>query len=201
MANKNNKVYYGEYSLDRWIKLVLTKKIVLPPYQRYFVWTEKQTARLLKSIEKYQYLPAVTIGACEDSTTHKRVSMLLDGQQRLTSVLLASLGKFPKVKKPDKRLKYVDEVEGADEDGMDDMLSEWTFANIQDMGNSKMEVLEKINSDYGDKYKELVIKHKDDTILVLDETFLKTHYIPFVYIVPDTNANSSLKFEYMATQP
>ena len=38
MANKNNKVYYGEYSLDRWIKLVLTKKIVLPPYQRYFVW-------------------------------------------------------------------------------------------------------------------------------------------------------------------
>ena len=92
MANKNNKVYYGEYSLDRWIKLVLTKKIVLPPYQRYFVWTEKQTARLLKSIEKYQYLPAVTIGACEDSTTHKRVSMLLDGQQRLTSVLLASLG-------------------------------------------------------------------------------------------------------------
>lgn len=55
MANKNNKVYYGEYSLDRWIKLVLTKKIVLPPYQRYFVWTEKQTARLLKSIEKYRH--------------------------------------------------------------------------------------------------------------------------------------------------
>lgn len=196
MANKNNKVYYGEYSLDRWIKLVLTKKIVLPPYQRYFVWTEKQTARLLKSIEKYQYLPAVTIGACEDSTTHKRVSMLLDGQQRLTSVLLACLGKFPKVKKPDERLKYVDEVEGADEGGMDDMLSEWTFANIQDMGKSKMEVLEKINSDYADKYKELIIKHKDDTVLVLDETFLKTHYIPFVYIVPDTNAGPEEKNIY-----
>lgn len=196
MANKNNKVYYGEYSLDRWIKLVLTKKIVLPPYQRYFVWTEKQTARLLKSIEKYQYLPAVTIGACEDSTTHKRVCMLLDGQQRLTSVLLACLGKFPRVKKPDERLKYVDEVEGADEDGMDDMLSEWTFANIQDMGNSKTEVLEKINSDYADKYRELVIKHKDDTVLVLDETFLKTHYIPFVYIVPDTNAGPEEKNIY-----
>lgn len=123
MANKNNKVYYGEYSLDRWIKLVLTKKIVLPPYQRYFVWTEKQTARLLKSIEKYQYLPAVTIGACEDSTTHKRVSVLLDGQQRLTSVLLACLGKFPKVKKPDERLKYVDEVEGQ-------MKTEWKICSL-----------------------------------------------------------------------
>lgn len=151
MANKNNKVYYGEYSLDRWIKLVLTKKIVLPPYQRYFVWTEKQTARLMKSIEKYQYLPAVTIGACEDPVLHKKVNMLLDGQQRLTSVLLASLGKFPNVRKPDNRLKYVDEVEGVDDDGMDDMLSEWTFSKIQEMGESKSEVIDKINANYADK--------------------------------------------------
>lgn len=196
MANKNNKVYYGEYSLDRWIKLVLTKKIVLPPYQRYFVWTEKQTARLLKSIEKYQYLPAVTVGACEDATSHKKINMLLDGQQRLTSVLLACLGKFPNVRKPDNRLKYVDEVEGADDDGMDDILSEWTFTKIQEMGSSKSEVIEKINSNYADKYKELVIKHKDGTILVLDETFLKTHYIPFVYIVPDANAGADEKNRY-----
>lgn len=196
MANKNNKVYYGEYSLDRWIKLVLNKNIVLPPYQRYFVWTEKQTARLLKSIENYQYLPAVTIGACVDATTDKKINMLLDGQQRLTSVLLAYLGKFPILKKPDKRLKYVEEAEGADDDDMDDKLSEWTFTKIQDMGASKTEVIEKINSNYADKYKDLEIKHKDGTVLVLDETFLKTHYISFAYIVPDVKAGPDEKNRY-----
>lgn len=62
MAASNNKVYYGEYSLKRWIELILKGGIVLPPYQRFFVWKEEQTVKLLKSIKDYNYLPAVTIG-------------------------------------------------------------------------------------------------------------------------------------------
>lgn len=37
----DNKVYYGEYSLDHWIKLILKKDIVLPDYQRNFTWSLK----------------------------------------------------------------------------------------------------------------------------------------------------------------
>ncbi len=37
----DNRVYYGEYSLRHWINLILKNNIVLPEYQRYFVWNEK----------------------------------------------------------------------------------------------------------------------------------------------------------------
>ena len=37
-----NRVYYGEYSLKHWIDLILSKNLVLPDYQRYFVWNEKK---------------------------------------------------------------------------------------------------------------------------------------------------------------
>lgn len=33
-----NKVYYGEYTLKHWINMMLTGNIVLPDYQRHFVW-------------------------------------------------------------------------------------------------------------------------------------------------------------------
>lgn len=36
-----NKVYYGEYTLEHWIKLMLTRNIELPNYQRHFVWRER----------------------------------------------------------------------------------------------------------------------------------------------------------------
>ena len=34
-----NRIFYGEYTLKHWIKLMLTSNIVLPDYQRarYFV--------------------------------------------------------------------------------------------------------------------------------------------------------------------
>lgn len=31
MAQSNNKVYYGEYSLMRWTELILHGGVVLPP--------------------------------------------------------------------------------------------------------------------------------------------------------------------------
>lgn len=36
-----NKVYYGEYTLKHWIRLMLKEEIVLPEYQRHFVWSER----------------------------------------------------------------------------------------------------------------------------------------------------------------
>ena len=34
----NNRTYYGEYSLAYWIQMILKRNIVLPEYQRTFVW-------------------------------------------------------------------------------------------------------------------------------------------------------------------
>lgn len=57
-----NKVYYGEYSLDHWIKLILKKNIVLPDYQRNFTWTLKTRKNLIKSLKEKEFVPPVTIG-------------------------------------------------------------------------------------------------------------------------------------------
>ena len=51
--------------------------------------------------------------------------MIVDGQQRLTSVLLAYLGKFPKRKIPVGKKKYADENDLPTlVDADDDLLSE-----------------------------------------------------------------------------
>ena len=41
-----NKVYYGEYSLKYWIELILKQNIILPEYQRTFLY------KLLQSIQR-----------------------------------------------------------------------------------------------------------------------------------------------------
>lgn len=58
----DNKVYYGEYSLDHWIKLILKKDIVLPDYQRNFTWSLKTRKNLIKSLKEKEFVPPVIIG-------------------------------------------------------------------------------------------------------------------------------------------
>lgn len=58
-----NKVYYGEYSLEHWIKLILKKNIVLPDYQRYYVWNQEKVKTLIESFNKKEFVPPVTVGS------------------------------------------------------------------------------------------------------------------------------------------
>lgn len=90
-----NRTYYGEYSLERWIELVVKGNIVLPEYQRHFVWNQKDLKRLIKSLNEGQFVQPVTIGLYNKDNKEK-INLLLDGQQRLSSILLAYLGYFPK---------------------------------------------------------------------------------------------------------
>ena len=56
-----NRVYYGEYSLKHWIDLILKKNIILPDYQRYFVWKEKDVKTLIETLKKKEFVPPVTM--------------------------------------------------------------------------------------------------------------------------------------------
>ena len=87
-----NKVFYGEYTLAHWVELMLTQNIVLPEYQRYFVWDESEVKGLMDSIKDNLYVPAITIGAFKNDT--KVSNLIIDGQQRLTTlfILLNVLG-------------------------------------------------------------------------------------------------------------
>ena len=99
-----NKVYYGEYSLEHWIKLILKKNIVLPDYQRNFTWTLKTRENLIKSLKAKEFIPPVTIGFFSENG--KNENLIIDGQQRLTSILLSVLGYFPD---RDAYKKYIDQ--------------------------------------------------------------------------------------------
>ena len=117
----DNRVYYGEYSLRHWINLILKNNIVLPEYQRYFVWNEKKLETLIETIKNKQFVPPITIGAFKINGINE--NLILDGQQRITSILLAYLGLFP-----DKE-KYKKSIETFLNDN-DDLEDELPFDNI-----------------------------------------------------------------------
>ena len=72
-----SRVYYGEYSLKHWVNLLLKRNIVLPDYQRSFVWDEKDIKRLIKSLAEGQFVQPITIANynCEE----REQNLLLDG--------------------------------------------------------------------------------------------------------------------------
>ena len=88
--------YYSEYSIDSWIKLVLNSEITLPPYQRSFVWKTPQAYKLVKAIRYGNFVPPVTIISTQhDYSEMKKGLYLIDGQQRLSAILLFYLGVWP----------------------------------------------------------------------------------------------------------
>lgn len=181
-----NRVYYGEYSLKHWIDLMLKKSIILPEYQRYFVWDENKVNTLLETFKKDEFVPPVTIGAYTKGTSVQ--NLIIDGQQRLTSLLLACLGIFPDKDKfsrvMDGFANENDDIINPEEAGFDNIL-EWRFSTLTDKGNTLDEISQNLKEG---NYKKL--GHR------LTEEFLKTHYLGFCYLVPENSTNNSQKKFY-----
>lgn len=177
----NSKIYYGEYSLKHWIDLILKKNLKLPRYQRRFVWDEKKTLKLLESLSKGQFVPPVIIGAFKDTDGNQ--NYILDGQQRLTSILLAYIGYFPDKAK----FEHADSERTADDNDFNESSSDneesikWTFAKLfsnKKTVDTKNTVVKKILAE--GKYNEF-----DPKIQNLKE-FLENTYLGFSFIVPNT---------------
>lgn len=169
---KGSRNFYGEYSLEQWIKLILTKEIILPDYQRAFVWSEEDVRELITSLKDGLFVPPITIGNYEGKTNY-----ILDGQQRLSAILIAYLGLFPKKD----RFKFsISEYQGtandnddiAEEDE-DIMPLEWQFNYFTKAGQDKQSILENIEKD----------KYKTENY-ELDSNFWKDSYIGFSLIIP-----------------
>lgn len=170
-----NRVYYGQYSLSHWLELILKKNITLPPYQRYFVWDEDRVKTLVKTFKEKQFVPPITIGAFTADGLPSS-NLILDGQQRLTSILLAYLGLFP-----DKAIykvaveKLADENDDVEEEDLDDIL-EWDFNTLIEKGRKRGEILSKI---VAGNYKVLDFG--------VNEAFFKENFLGFSYLVPHTD--------------
>lgn len=172
----NNKVYYGEYTLKHWIDLILTGNISLPDYQRYFVWDKNKSISLIEAIKDKQFVPPVTIGSyCEDG---KKLNLILDGQQRLTSILLSYLKLFPSKEKNKVNEKTADENDDENEDIID--FIEWDF-------NQLLSLINKKNLRDRSDIHEVAISagYEDMDVQISLEDFEKC-YLGFSFIVPET---------------
>lgn len=185
-----NRTYYGEYSLERWLELVIKRNIVLPEYQRHFVWDQKDLKRLIKSLHDGQFVQPVTIGLYK-KTNETNVNLLLDGQQRLSSILLARLGYFPKKESfetPNQEIAIEDDsaFDDTDDNQNGELKSiKWTIRELCDKGKSLEELRTELSSD--PRYEQL------DLGLQLKEDFWKKTFIGFSFIIPDIDKESDVQ--------
>ena len=169
----DNKVYYGEYTLMHWINLILKRNIILPDYQRCFVWNQDKTKELINAFKEKQFIPPVTIGSFKNE--EESINLILDGQQRLTSILLAYIGIFPdkKASSQGKQIGFMDENDNLIEEESIDNILEWNFNRLLEKGNTKSQIRENlisenyVNIDFG-----------------IDEDFLNNNFLGFSYLVP-----------------
>lgn len=184
----NKNIYYGEYTLKHWIDLILNGDIVLPPYQRSFVWSKNQVEKFLGNYKKGLFVPPVIIGAFNDEGSNK--NLIIDGQQRLTSILLGYLGYFPKPEEfhpsdeqaysPEEESFEPEEIEDGEvaensEEAENDEVAEWTYITLTNNGEYKtrLVIIENLENN---KYVDIINN--------LDEEFLNNTYLGFSYIVP-----------------
>ncbi|WP_395047872.1 DUF262 domain-containing protein [Flavobacterium sp.] len=184
----DNRVFYGEYSLEHWIDLILKQNIILPDYQRYFVWNERKVETLINTFKKKQFVPPVTIGAFKIGNANQ--NLLLDGQQRLTSILLAYLGLYP-----DKTIykltqeRFASEIDEEDEeDDSLDNIFEWKFNLLTEKGKNREQILSRITEG---NYKNINLN--------IDEEFLKTTFLGFSYLVPDIANSDQIQQKYYSS--
>ncbi|SUB24875.1 DUF262 domain-containing protein [Avibacterium avium] len=212
MSNKENRVYYGEYSLKHWVDLILSKNIVLPPYQRRFVWDLNKMANFIKSLNEGYFIPPVVIGSFCTEDGEKQ-NIILDGQQRLTSILLLYLGLFPNKDNTSKMddNSYSDDLEYKEND--ENML-DWRFDSLTKLGNSKKTIKNEIKKNHKEKYEELfsTLKSKlkpkefeelESIVNELEEDksdipFFDKNYLGFSFIVPDNSTKESQQKYYSA---
>lgn len=186
-----SKTYYGEYSLMHWVNMMLNCDITLPDYQRSFVWHDKDIKRLLKSIAEDQFIQPVTIALYPDSQITKSKNIILDGQQRLTSILLAYIGYMPDLSKfaKDDTLAMGDDST-LEESETSAKSIKWTFKEIftkNPQDNSVSQIRARLAAD--EKYLPLMVDglhgagDRESKIV----NYLKGKFLGFSYIVPDTN--------------
>lgn len=175
---KGSRNYYGEYSLEQWIKLILTKEIVLPPYQRAFVWTKEDVQELINSLQEGLFVPPITIGNYGGTTNY-----ILDGQQRLSALLIAYLELFPKKEEFQfSSQEYQTTANDNDDpanDNEDIMPLEWKFEYFTQAGQDKESILQNIDRS---KYNPIDLR--------LDSNFWKNSYIGFSLIIPISDATA-----------
>lgn len=152
-------------------KFNFKKNIILPDYQRYFVWDQNKTKELIKAFKEKQFIPPVIIGSFKNEK--ESINLILDGQQRLTSILLAYIGIFPNKISSQKQFKFMDENDNLIEDEGINNILEWNFNELLKNGSTKEQIKENLSY-------ENYIKFDFN----IDKDFFDNNFLGFSYLVP-----------------
>lgn len=178
-----NRIYYGQYSLKYWIELMLSKNIICPPYQRRFVWKQGDVQNFIKNIkEEDLFIPPITIGVIKtrdkkNGNIAQKNNYIIDGQQRLTSILLTYFRVLPKPVKEFRDESSVEDDEGKKVEN-NGVINKWQFNKLLDLSPDINKIREEAIK--SGKYKELEIEG-------IDDDFFSKHFMGFSYIVPDSD--------------
>ena len=156
------------------------KLFVIPVYQRNYDWKTENCKQLyddlvkiIKGHRKSHFFGSLVSVYNPDG--HNEEFLIIDGQQRLTSVLLAYIERFPKKEAGSGNIESLanENDDDSDDDEQENMI-EWTFKELLAKGNSKEEIMAKCPQE---KYESL--EH-------LDDDFFNKNFLGFAYIVPST---------------
>lgn len=173
------RVYYGEYTLRHWLDLMVTRNIDLPEYQRSFVWEESDVKRLVESLQSGQFIMPVTIAHYQSGNDSR--NLILDGQQRLTSLLLAFVGYMPRKEMFGMTGEELAHGDDSREEEDTDAPIEWTYKELleqQPQDNTLNKIKERLRED--GRYRKLDVTFDGDIEDFYDKTFLG-----FSFIIPD----------------
>jgi len=93
--------YPADFTLEGLMRKYKAGDIIIPGYQREFVWNIKQASRLIESFLLGLPVPAVFLYVEPDTNKH----LVIDGQQRLLSICYFMDGYFPEANN-DKRTVF-----------------------------------------------------------------------------------------------
>lgn len=99
--SENDSIYYSvssygaDYSVDVLIKRLEKKQIIVPPFQRQYVWDIKKASRFIESLILGFPVPGIFLSRDPNNGGESSNQMLIiDGQQRLLSLLKFYKGRF-----------------------------------------------------------------------------------------------------------
>lgn len=175
----HNRVYFGSYSLEHWLKLLRTRDIILPKYQRHFVWDKERMSKLVDSVREELFIPPITIGSFQEN--NKLQNLIIDGQQRLTSILLAYLGLFPDkehYRRTDESALAAEDagLENEDMEVEENTVIKWNVEELLGEDNSFEAIRERAMRN----------GHYESFTPLLDDELLKSRFLGFNYLVPSS---------------
>lgn len=130
-GNRDLLTCYGEYNLEDWVKMILNGNLILPEFQRGLAWSMEKGAQLILILLDRSFVPPIVIGGTTDKTG-RQINYVLDGQQRLSSLLLFYLGYWPRdYGKGDSQVEIAEEDYILPDGESEKIGMKWTFVELQ----------------------------------------------------------------------